>query len=135
MTSQRFTTRDICLSNGQIIPSNTQISVASEAQSNDIPEPDVFDGLRWYHKRKACPENENSFQFSDAGSDNLYWGRGKHACYGRYFATEVIKCLLVGLLREYELKFIEGESRPKNWNFNWMRTPDINANVLIRRRS
>lgn len=133
VTSRRIAMRDIVLSNGEIIPAGTQTSLPVHDQLNDISRPDEFDGFRWYNLRKEKAENENKYQFSESGRNSLYWGSGKHACYGRFFASDMIKCLLVIVLREYDIKVKDGK-RPESWRLDWKVVPNISAKVLMRER-
>jgi cytochrome P450 len=134
VTSRRIALHDIVLSNGELIPAGTQTSLPVHDQLNDVPFPDVFDGFRWYNLRKEKPENENKFQFSESGRNSLYWGSGKHACYGRFFASDMIKCLLVIILREYDVALPEGKGRPESWRLDWKVVPNISAEILMRQR-
>ncbi|TVY49722.1 Cytochrome P450 monooxygenase [Lachnellula occidentalis] len=132
-TSRRVTTQDIHLSGGHIIPSGTQTSLPAFDQLNDVPNPDVFDGFRYYRMRKESPENENKYQYVESGKKNLYWGYGRHACCGRFFASDEIKCLLVCVLRGYDLKLPEGMGRPENWLLDWKIIPNIDAIIMMRK--
>lgn len=134
VTSRRIAMRPITLSNGETIPTGTQTSLPVHDQLNDVPHPDVFDGFRWYNLRKE-EGNENKYQFSESGKGSLYWGSGRHACYGRFFASDMIKCLLVIILREYDVGLPEGKGRPESWRLDWKVVPNISAEVLMRERA
>jgi cytochrome P450 len=132
-TSRRVATRDIQLSTGHVIPSGTQTSLPAFDHLNDVPNPDIFDGFRYYRIRKEKPENENKYQFVESGKRSLYWGYGRHACCGRFFAADEIKCLLVCLLRGYDLKLPEGKERPENCLIDWKIIPNVDAKIVMRK--
>ena len=67
------------------------------------------------------------------GEDAISFGHGKHACPGRFFASNEIKVILVGLLMRYEFKFMEGMGRPENVLARTQINPNRAAEVLFRK--
>ena len=64
----------------------------------------------------------------------MHFGIGKHSCPGRWFASYEIKLNLAALLLKYDLKLKDGERRPKSLNYQFLNSPNPNAEVLFRNR-
>jgi cytochrome P450 len=137
MFSEPFTFDD-----GTHIPRGTYAAMPIFSIENDpniTPNPEIFDGLRSYRRRHANDDEgrdeakgaakREQFQFSSLESTVLHFGYGKTACPGRYFASLVVKMVIVKMLSEFEFRFNEGGTRPKNlllheflfcWPWPWM---------------
>jgi hypothetical protein len=134
---QRKTLKPITLSDGTYLPANTYLFSPSTAISADpsvYRNPDEFDGLRFYKMRQRTPEDDMRYQLISTGNTQMHFGIGRHACPGRWFASHEIKLILAAFLSKYDIKLKEGESRPKNFIFQIMNSPNPNAEVLIRKR-
>ncbi|KAI2472647.1 cytochrome P450 [Annulohypoxylon bovei var. microspora] len=80
-----------------------------------IPNPERFDGLRAYRAaRESGAGSTDEYLFSSPGPNFLNFGYGKTACPGRFFASVVVKMVIVKALTDYEFKFLPGAERPKN---------------------
>jgi cytochrome P450 len=64
----------------------------------------------------------------------MAFGYGRHACPGRFFASNEIKAIMGYLLLNYDMKFAEGQTRPKSLLFETQNLPDHEATVLFRKR-
>jgi len=64
------------------------------------------------------------------GEDFLSFGHGRHACPGRFFATQEMKLMIAHIVSNYDIK-IEG-GRPKNPGMNGAYFPDPEAAMQIR---
>ncbi|KAI0883799.1 cytochrome P450 [Annulohypoxylon maeteangense] len=124
---------------GTHIRAGTYACMPVYAIENDpakIPNPETFDGLRAYRAaRESEAGSTDDHLFSSPGLNFLNFGYGKTACPGRFFASVVVKMVIVKALTDYEFKFLPGAERPKNitvheflftWPWNKM---------LIRRKS
>lgn len=121
---KRLFIKPYTFANGLHIPKGTYACLPTFAIENDpahTPNPEVFDGLRSYKRRRQIwkkgnklERNDEEHQFSSAEHNILNFGYGKSACPGRYFASLVIKILFVKLLTEYDFKFLTGTARPNN---------------------
>jgi len=99
---------------------------AIENDDQNTSDPDKFDGLRSFRARQELLRHpisdidvENKLAakellFSSPGRTILNFGYGKTACPGRFFASCVIKMVMVKLLTEYEFSFMPGTRRPAN---------------------
>lgn len=137
---QRLVLAPIRLSNGFLIPAGTHICAASDARSRDpalYDSPTEFQPLRFY----APPGDEGADidaanLFSSVAAGDSWFGAGRQACPGRWYASAQIKLVLCLLLVEYEFKYPDGQNeRPKNWFKDEKTGPDMEQMILVRRRA
>lgn len=132
----RVALTSLTLSSGLEIPAGTHMSVASRNMLFDpdvTPNPDVFDGLRYYKMRENVAEN-HKHQFASLDTTNLNFGAGRYACPGRYLASMVLKLLLAQLLLKFDFKFRPGQSRPPSLVIDEVIAPNPWTQILVRRR-
>ncbi|KAI1758253.1 cytochrome P450 [Xylaria castorea] len=139
---QRLVLSPIPLSNGFTIPAGTHICAASDARSRD---PALYDSpLEFRPMRFYSPSNVNAGEASEVDAANLFssvtagdswFGAGRQACPGRWYASAQIKLVLCLLLTEYEFKFPNGQTeRPKNWVKDEKTGPNMEQIILFSRR-
>ncbi|KAJ5710721.1 cytochrome P450 [Penicillium malachiteum] len=137
LSMHRVILEEAVLSDGLVLPKGSHISMAVNAIQNDpevTPEPEIFDGLRYYKLRQRKGE-ANLHQFSSTQDRILHFGHGANACPGRFFASLEIKVILVPLLMDYEFKLKHGiHQRPKNLHAHEFIYPSPDAEILMRRR-
>ncbi|KAI1206320.1 cytochrome P450 [Annulohypoxylon truncatum] len=142
---------------GTHVPAGTYAALPIHAIENDAahtPDPEVYDGLRSFRAREQFEQQSNAaaadksgnvdnnnklasakeFQFSTPTRTVLNFGYGKAACPGRFFASVVIKMVVVRLITEYEFRFLPGTGRPKNVMLYEFLFPWPWQKVLVRRR-
>ncbi|KAL8918841.1 MAG: hypothetical protein Q9208_007098 [Pyrenodesmia sp. 3 TL-2023] len=116
----------------------THFSVASRNILFDpavTPDPDTFDGLRYYRARQSDPTNSHRHDFASADGTNMNFGAGRYACPGRFFASMELKMLLAHLLLKYDFRFPHGSTaRPANLVVDEFLGPSPWAKVLVRKR-
>ncbi|KAI0007725.1 ent-kaurene oxidase [Xylariaceae sp. FL0662B] len=130
--------RPIDLSDGTHLPAGTNLLTPLAGIAVDdryFPDPEVFDGLRFWKLRQQSEEAANRWQYTSIGDTSQNFGLGKNACPGRFFAGSEIKMILAYLLLNYDIKFKDGETRPKPNMFMMTKSPNTNAEVLFRRRT
>jgi cytochrome P450 len=124
---KRLFRQDHTFSNGLSLSAGTYACMPTFAIENDpvnTPDPERFDGLRYY-RAALLPEDKpgagghieadsREHLFSTPGKTALNFGYGKSACPGRFFASIIIKMLFYKLLTEYDVKFLPGQGRPSN---------------------
>lgn len=132
---QRFVLAPIRLSNGFTIPANTHICAASDARSRDpvlYSSPTEFQPMRFY---SASTDNSANL-FSSVAAGDSWFGCGRQACPGRWYASAQIKLVLCLLLLNYDFKYPEGQKgRPKNWVKDEKTGPDMEQMILFRKRA
>ena len=134
-TFQRKALRPITLSDGTHIPSGTFTFSPANAisfDSNIYPNPDTFDGLRFYSMRQGSVEEEKKYQLTSITKTQMQFGSGRHACPGRWFASHEIKLVLAAVLDRYDVKLKDGEGRPRSIVFQTNQFPDPKAEIVFR---
>ncbi|KPM34791.1 hypothetical protein AK830_g11779 [Neonectria ditissima] len=81
--------------------------LGSMMDPNIYPNPDEFDGYRFFRMR-GDPKTDGKAHLVSTSSAHMGFGHGKHACPGRFFAANEVKLLLCHLLYKYEWKLAEG---------------------------
>lgn len=100
--------KPLTLSGGLSLPAGAFITMPSSGIAHDPeihPEPQTFDGFRFYKKRMASKEDANRHQFASTGPDSMAFGHGKLACPGRFFTAAQDKIVLANILLRYNVKF------------------------------
>lgn len=156
-TFKRMVMRDIVLSDGKLLPAGTlievdgyhryfepatgrQLGLLAAGEAGDDDEAAAaglarFDGLRFYRLRERAGADKASHQFATSNNDYLQWGLGRHACPGRFFASNEIKSILSKLLLKYDMAALDpAAGRPANDNFGSQIGPNTKAKILFRRR-
>lgn len=137
ITFERIVTEDYPLKDGFVIPANTTIGVPTQAITMDpaiYEKPEVFDGFRFEKERTRNPDNAGRQTYAASNHESMAFGYGRHACPGRFFASNEIKAIMGYLLLNYDMKFAEGQTRPNSLLFETQNLPDHEATVLFRKR-
>lgn len=124
------------LSDGTFLPNGSHICMPVNAIQNDpevTPNPETFDGLRYYKYRQKQGEG-HLHQFATTEKNLLNFGHGKYACPGRFFASLEIKVILVRLIMNYDLKLTAHQGRPANLKAHEFLFPNPDGELLIRER-
>ncbi|KAI1385879.1 cytochrome P450 [Hypoxylon trugodes] len=138
---QRLVISPTTLSNGFTIPAGTHICAASDARSRDpalYDSPLEFRPMRFYSSsRNSEPSDVYAANlFSSVMAGDSWFGSGRQACPGRWYASAQIKLVLCLLLIKYEFKFPNGQTgRPKNWVKDEKTGPNMEQMILIRARN
>lgn len=103
-----------------------------------VPNPETFDGFRSYSNRLQPRESTRHLMVS-TDKNHLYFGNGKQACPGRFFAANEIKMIIVRFLMEFDIRFGDGEEKRwgherRNWTVDEMCFADPRASIEIRKR-
>lgn len=100
------------------------------------PDPEKFDAFRFEKVRAgaADPQIAGKAMFAASNHQSMAFGYGRHACPGRFFASNEIKAIMVYLLRNYDFRFKEGQTRPESLLFETQNLPNHEATVLFKRR-
>ena len=124
------------LSDGTELPQGSHICMPVNAIQNDpevTPDPETFDGLRYYKYRQKSGES-HLHQFATTEKNLLNFGHGKYACPGRFFASLEIKVILVRLITNYDFKLSPRQGRPANIKAHEFLFPDPDGQLLVRGR-
>ncbi|KAL9582070.1 MAG: hypothetical protein Q9212_003507 [Teloschistes hypoglaucus] len=125
----------ITLSDGFHLPRGTHFTMPSANLLHDpsiIPNPEAFDGFRYYNASSQSTERQKQFTATD--SNNLSFGHGKYACPGRYLASYKIKLIVAMLLVRFDIDFPKGKGRPRSISYADNMFPDPNGGILLKER-
>ncbi|EMD41691.1 hypothetical protein CERSUDRAFT_79328, partial [Gelatoporia subvermispora B] len=135
MAVVRVVLDNMTLSDGTRIPSGTIVAAGATTLHRDedlYENPETFDPLRFY---KAWEEDGGiKHGFASTRSDYIAFGRGRHACPGRFYAEHELKAILTYVVLNFDIKFDNEPTRPKN---KWIAStivPAQHAKILFRRR-
>ncbi|KAI0113596.1 cytochrome P450 monooxygenase [Nemania sp. FL0031] len=135
ITFERIITKQTTLSDGFTIPKDTTIGVPAQALSMDPDlhtNPEKFDGLRFTKVHKSGVGRD---QYAASNLRNMAFGYGRHACPGRFFASNEIKMIMAYLLLNFDFKFPEGQrTRPNSTTVETQLLPNEEATVRFKRR-
>ncbi|KAL2059752.1 hypothetical protein VTL71DRAFT_10136 [Oculimacula yallundae] len=135
----------ITLSNGIVIPAGSYVSAAlcGISISPEIyPSPETFSPFRFYDLRQPLSTSSpihpisttasNQHQLTTTSPQAPFFGLGRHACPGRFFAAVEVKIVLVEMLGRYEFRLKQGEERPGDVVFNSLRIVKPSGEVEVR---
>ncbi|KAL6915486.1 hypothetical protein FSST1_006981 [Fusarium sambucinum] len=137
ITFERITHAPFTLSSGFIIPAGTTIGIPTQAVTMDpwlCPNPEKFDAFRFSDLRATQPELDGRLQYVASNASSMSFGYGRHACPGRFFAAQEIKAIMSYILREYDMRFSEGQTRPESFPAETQFLPDLIATVEFKKR-
>ncbi len=127
----------ITLSDDTFLPEGTTLFSPTWSISHDasiFPDPDTFDGLRFFNMRQASHSDNNRHKFTSIDNTATYFGAGKHACPGRAFAGIEIKMIVVQLLMRYDFKLVDGDTKPRDYQMEGILHPNRQKEIMIRNR-
>ncbi|KAG2005639.1 cytochrome P450 [Coprinopsis cinerea AmutBmut pab1-1] len=130
---------DYKLSDGTVLPAGFRVAVAAIPTHLD---PSVYDdaaefkGFRFAEKREGGEEFDHlRHQMVSLDPNFLFFGHGRPACPGRFFAVNEVKAMLAYILMNYDFKLPEDSKTPPSphW-FASNRSPNQFAKILFRKR-
>ncbi|KAI0320025.1 cytochrome P450 [Amylostereum chailletii] len=135
-TMSRLTLKPFTLSNGITIPKGTILSCAEAATHHDegnYEDAKVFKPFRFSDTREEDGEAAKH-QMISTGSNYIAFGHGRHACPGRFFAANELKCMLAHVVVNYDVNFEDGVNGvPAKSKFDVASIP-ANVRLLFRKR-
>ncbi|CAK1357849.1 unnamed protein product [Cercospora beticola] len=142
----------ITLSNGMHIPYGTRVAWSSydvhQGQERYPERPHEYDAFRFsrpredYLERVKAGEDPERLQrvleqkntaLIAVGNDWMSFGHGRHACPGRFFASQEMKLMVAHVVMNYDIKCEGG--RPANVLINGSCVPSPTAELQIKLRS
>lgn len=130
----RVATRPVTLPNGLTLQTGERCvgDIGGMYNPSVYPNPHEFDGYRFKNMRGNAELDSQAHLVSTSPS-HLGFGHGKHACPGRFFASNELKVALAHLLMKYEWKLTpEHEHQWQEWGVAW--SADDGAKLLMRKR-
>ncbi|KZL80201.1 ent-kaurene oxidase [Colletotrichum incanum] len=139
LSARRRVMKPFTFPDGVSVPPGAMLAVPVHHIGRDpelFPEhPNKFDPYRFTKLRQNEGEG-NHFQFASVTNGTMAFGWGKHACPGRFFASNEIKLILIHLLTNYDIKVVAGPDgkmqRYPNLEFGNMNMPDVKRKLLFK---
>jgi len=132
----RKTLKDFTFSDGTTIPAGNTVAVpllSLHQDEGNYTDASKFDGFRF--ERMSDQEGERvKNQFDTIETNYFLFGQGRHACPGRFFASNELKIMLAYVLLNYDVKMANGDERPRNLTFGLTNIPNPSAEVMFRKR-
>jgi len=139
LTMDRKVVEPFTFSDGTRLAVGTTVCAAAGAIHTDesnYANSTKFEPFR-FAKMRERENDDPKHQFSTTSRDFLAFGHGRHACPGRFFASNELKAMLAYVLITYDMKF-EAENdgmRPPNSWYTKSCTPNMTARVMFKARA
>ncbi|KAK0452675.1 cytochrome P450 [Armillaria borealis] len=130
---RRVTQGDFVLSDGIVVPVGTEIAVAAFATNTDernYESPLEFRPWRFSDWRKQEGENLHHRMVTPS-LDFIFFGHGRPACPGRFFAVNNLKALMSYVLLNFDVKM---DTLPSSTWLAGDQIPDQSSKMLFRKR-
>ncbi|VDC00309.1 unnamed protein product [Peniophora sp. CBMAI 1063] len=135
LAMSRYALQPFTFSNGIHVPKGTFIACAQYDTHHDeenYANPDIFDPWRFSSMRDEDGEG-TKHQLVATSTEFINFGHGRHACPGRFFAANELKCLLAHIVLDYDVAFEDGVDYPPNKCLNGNFVP-ADIDLKFRRR-
>ncbi|TFK16846.1 cytochrome P450 [Coprinopsis marcescibilis] len=136
----RKATNDFTFSDGTTVPKGFRVAVAGQAIHEDqrnYKSAEAFDGFRFVELRDGGHEYDNlRHQMVSLDPSFLFFGHGRAACPGRFFAVNEVKAMLAHMLLNYDFKLPNDSTEvPAGIWIMSGRSPSMSAPILVRKRT
>ncbi|THU87417.1 cytochrome P450 [Dendrothele bispora CBS 962.96] len=137
VSSDRKVLKDFTFTDGTRVPAGSIITIPAFAMHHDerhYDDPDQFKPFRFSEMRDS-EGGSIKHQMITPNQDYFFFGTGRHACPGRFFAVNELKTLVAHTLLTYDVK-LEGDSKviPDPVLFVNAVLPNQEAKVMFRKR-
>lgn len=135
----RHIRKNFKFSNGIVVPQGFRLVVPSgpvHADPDVYTDAHVFKGFRFSDMRDSGDRSETlKHQMVHLEPNFLFFGYGRSACPGRFFAVNEVKAMLSHLLMTYDFRLGDGaqEAPPPHWT-GGVRSPNAFAKMEFRKR-
>ncbi|KAF4456154.1 ent-kaurene oxidase [Fusarium austroafricanum] len=130
-TMMRKALGDVTLPDGSILRKGerTMVSTSGMGDPQTYDDPTKFDPYRFVRLRDQ-EGMQNHIHLVSTGPSHLGFGHGKHACPGRFFASNELKILLCHIIIKYDFKLPEGYT-PKSLDVGPQNNSDPASRMLF----
>ncbi|KAI0015221.1 cytochrome P450 [Xylariomycetidae sp. FL0641] len=108
LTAQRKVLQPFTFSDGAHIPAGNLVAVPVHAVLRDAeyyPAPDTFNPYRFYSP-EAGDADRAVHAFTDVNMQYPYWGAPTKSCPGRWYASDVLKQILIYFIQTYDFELL-----------------------------
>ncbi|KAK0471577.1 cytochrome P450 [Armillaria novae-zelandiae] len=130
---RRVARSDFVFSDGTVIPAGTELAVAALATNTDERNyQDALEFRPWRYSDKRKEEGESiRHRMVTPSLDFIFFGHGRPACPGRFFAVNELKALMSYVLLNFDVRM---DKPPSSMWFAGDHIPDQKSKVLFRKR-
>ncbi|KAI1807094.1 cytochrome P450 [Daldinia bambusicola] len=135
LSVQRKAVKPFKLSDGTTIPAGNLVAVPQHAVMRDpeyYPNPEQFNPRRFYLEEDLTSDNAVQ-RFTDVNIQYPFWGAPTKSCPGRWYASDVLKLILVHLLKNYDFELV-GPANTKPLKITTALAPRFNVQVKLKAR-
>ncbi|MCJ1267977.1 hypothetical protein MMC22_007863 [Lobaria immixta] len=112
-----------------------QMPILLDAKNYSCPMD--FNGFRFASKGAATSTTrvpgERTSTFTDVTEIYPIWGYGSWACPGRFYASFIMKLVLIHIIMNYDFR-LEDPHAPRTWSWRTFRVPYERARMMFRAR-
>lgn len=132
---ERLVIKDFTLPDGSVLRkgNRTVVSTSGMGDPEFYDNPETFDAHR-YVRMRDDPERANLSHLVSTGPHHLGFGHGKHACPGRFFASNELKVLLCHFIMKYDFKLPE-DYQSQNFPMGARIVIEPKSRVLVKART
>ncbi|KAG5977226.1 hypothetical protein E4U56_000191 [Claviceps arundinis] len=130
----RVALKGFTFSNGLHIPKGGVIFTPNSPIFEDerfYPNSKTFDGFR-FSRMRGDPKLESLCDLTATNEQSMHFGTGRHACPGRFMASDEVKLAVVFILQNFDIAMENFGPRPKNHAFGKFMLPDMAAKIWLR---
>lgn len=143
ITLRRKAIETYTFEDGTVIPRGSWACVPLRILQRDpktYADPQVFNGHRFITASNAQnnratdvlnKEGLVATQLTDVSNSFLIWGMGRRVCPGRFFATDVLRLIVVTMLENYDLA-LDMTSRERTWSWKTAIIPKFTVELGMR---
>ncbi|KAG6193596.1 hypothetical protein E4U50_000877 [Claviceps purpurea] len=81
---------------------------------------------------RGDPKLKSSCDLTATNEQSMHFGIGRHACPGRFMASDEVKLALIFILQNFDIAMENFGPRPKNQTFGKFMLPDLAAKIWLR---
>ncbi|KAG6082398.1 hypothetical protein E4U15_002513 [Claviceps sp. LM218 group G6] len=130
----RVALKGFTFSNGLHIPKGGVIFTPNSPIFEDerfYPNSKTFDGFR-FSRMRGDPKLKSLCDLTATNEQSMHFGTGRHACPGRFMASDEVKLAVVFILQNFDIAMENFGPRPKNHAFGKFMLPDMAAKIWLR---
>jgi cytochrome P450 len=130
----RVATADVSLPDGSILRKGERAVVSTSGMIDPeiYDDPLKFDPYRFVRLREQ-EGKQNQAHLVSTGPGHLGFGHGKHACPGRFFASNELKVLFCHIVMKYDFR-LPKDYTPRTRDVAGVKTSDPASRVLLKAR-